>query len=162
MSRQPTIILLATNHEIQEKDFEDSGEFLRVLEYVLRTWGVQAILEEWTSQKGATVGQKLAQERNLKWINVGTPSTPEFETAGALYDCIEIPPIVLNRYGPPQVQVKREAHMLAGIRQAMNGIDVALMILGMAHLHSMTEKLGAAGFGVESFHWTRPPLTIAL
>jgi hypothetical protein len=147
---------MGTFHEIQERDFGDSGEFKRVLTYLAMQYDVAIILEEWTEKKGATVGSRVAEALDLEWMNVGTPPTEELKTRGAIYDPNEEPPMPVSKYGPIDVQRRRETMMVEAIQRAMATNDVALMICGMAHLHSLCEKLNDAGFDVEAFHWTQP------
>ena len=160
------VIVLGTNHDVQEKDYKGTNEFRRVLEYVIRVWQPQVVMEEWTSTKGSTVGQRLVAELKLKrkleveWANVGTPSQPKFETLPTLFDPLETPPMVLNRYGSLDVQMEREEYMLNQLAQSMQGMECGLFIVGLAHLHSMSEKLLARDFEVEVILWTTPDLRL--
>jgi hypothetical protein len=88
------ILVMGTFHEIQERDFADSGEFRRVLTYLAKQFDVNIILEEWTSNKGATVGRRVAEELDLDWKNVGTPPTPALKTLGPIYAEMEEPPFL--------------------------------------------------------------------
>lgn len=151
------VIILGTNHTIQEKDYNDSDEFRGVIEYLVRTWQVEILMEEWTSNKGATVGQRLASDLRLEWVNVGTPSTAEFKTHIPLCDPMEEPPLVIDRFGPLPVHIKREEYMVSEIQKTMIGRSSGLFIVGLAHLQSMSEKLLKAGYEVEAFNWTVPP-----
>lgn len=154
------LIVLGTDHTVQEKDYQGSGAFRRILEYIVATNGVQVVMEEWTSTKGATVGHRLAEERGLTWVDVGTSNQPDLETAQPLFDPMETPPIVLNRYGPLPVQIKRERNMVGEICKAMKEHEAGVFVVGMAHLHSMAEKLLGQGFDVEAFNWTTPALEL--
>ena len=46
--------------------------------------------------------------------------------------------------------------IVEAIEGAMTIKNVALIVCGMAHLHSLCEKLSDAGFEVEAFHWSQP------
>ncbi len=83
---------MGTFHEIQKRDSADSGEFKRVLTYLAKLFDVSIILEEWTENKGTTVGSHVAEALDLGWMNVGTPPTEEVKTGGDLYDQMEEPP----------------------------------------------------------------------
>ena len=74
------VIVLGTNHDIQEKDYKGTNEFRAVLEYIIRVWQIELVMEEWTSTKGSTAGHRLASDLNIQWFNVGTPSIEEFKT----------------------------------------------------------------------------------
>lgn len=50
--------------------------------------------------------------------------------------------------------------MITEIQKAMIGRDCGLFIVGLAHLHSMSEKLLKAGYEIEAFYWTTPPLIL--
>jgi hypothetical protein len=133
----PQILLLGTFHEIQEKDFENTGEFRRTLLYLTKRYGVSTVMEEWTTIKGETVGSRLAREFQLEWKNVGTPPTEELKTGGVLFDPIEQPPMVIDSYGPVDVQTYREHQMVDEVQRTMSGRKVGLMICGLAHLQSL-------------------------
>jgi hypothetical protein len=154
------VVILATNHEIQEKDYNGTSEFRTVLDYLLRVWQVEIVMEEWTSSKGQTVGQRFAIDNSLRWFNVGTPSDAQFKTYIPLYDPMEEPPMVIHRYGPLEAHIKREDYMATRIQESMAGLNCGLFIVGLAHLHSMSERLLKSGFEVEGFSWTTPPLIL--
>lgn len=154
------VVVLGTNHDVQERDYKGSNEFRAVVEYVIRLWHVDILMEEWTSTKGSTVGQRLASDLDIQWFNVGTPSLPEFKTHIPLCDPMEEPPIVIDRLSPLSVHIKREGYMVTEIQKAMHGRDCGMFIVGLAHLQSMSEKLMSAGFEVEAFNWTVPPLRL--
>lgn len=154
------VIVLGTNHEIQERDYKGTNEFHAVVGYIIREWQVDIVMEEWTSTKGSTVGQRLASDLNIQWLNVGTPSDSQFKTDIPLCDPMEMPPMVIDRYGPLSVQIKREEHMVTEIQKAMNEKHCGLFIVGQAHLHSMSEKLLNAGYEVEALNWTTPPIRL--
>jgi len=154
------VIVLGTNHEIQEKDYKGTNEFHAVLGYIIREWQIDIVMEEWTSTKGSTVGQRIASELKVQWFDVGTPSDSEFKTYIPLCDPMEIPPMVIDRYGPLSAQIKREEYMVIEIQKAMGEKNRGLFIVGQAHLHSMSEKLLNAGYEVEALNWTAPPLRL--
>jgi hypothetical protein len=154
------VIVFGTSHDIQKNDFYGTNEFRAVLEYVIRVWQVNFVMEEWTSTKGSTVGQRLASDLNIQWFNVGTPSIAEFETQIPLFDPMEQPPMIIDRLSPLSVHIKREGYMVTEIQRAMFGRDCGLFIVGLAHLQSMSEKLLNGGFEVEAFNWTMPPLKL--
>jgi hypothetical protein len=154
------VVVFGTNHDVQEKDYKGTNEFRSVLEYIIRVWQVELVMEEWTSTKGSTVGKRLASGLHVQPLNVGTPSTAEFKTDIPLFDPMEEPPMVISRHSPLAVQIKREEYMVTEIQKAMIGRSCGLFIVGLAHLHSMSEKLLKAGYEVEAFYWTTPPLIL--
>lgn len=92
------VVILGTNHDVQEKDYNGTNKFRSVLEYIIRVWQVEIVMEEWTSTKGSTVGQRLASDLHIQPLNVGTPSTAEFKTDTSLFDPMEEPPMVISRH----------------------------------------------------------------
>ena len=94
-----------------------------------------------------------------RYLNVGTPPIGELKTADAWFDPSKDPPMVINRYGPIEIQIRREHLMVEAIKTVMAGRETGLMVVGMAHLHSLSEKLTQSGFEVEGFHWTVPAIT---
>ena len=154
------ILTIGTTRQIQEGDYENTEKFKRVLAYLSIHFGVQIIMEEWTSLKGDTVAKRLAAERKIDWRNIVTPSTAEMKTAARLVDIWQGSMIFISRYGPVDAQTRRECSMLEEIRTAMNGKEIGLLILGWAHLHSLSERLVRAGFEVEPFYWSKPETTL--
>jgi hypothetical protein len=147
------LVLLGTAHEIQEKDFCDSQEFRRFLSYIVSKRKVDAILEEWWMGRPPTIGYDIANTLSTHWANVGTPDEPEFQTLEVGLASNEIPPISLPRYGPLDVQLRRENYMVHRIEVEMSGRNCGLVVCGIAHLHSLFEKLVQSGFHVEAFTW---------
>lgn len=154
------VIVLGTNHEVQEKDYSGTNEFRAVIEYLVRERQVEFLMEEWASNKGSTVGQRLALNLNIPWLNVGTPDKAEFKTNSPLFDPMEEQPIVIHRFSPLRTHIKREEYMANEIHKAMVGRTCGMFIVGLAHLHSMSERLLKAGYEVEAFSWTAPPIRL--
>lgn len=154
------VIVLGTNHDLQEKDYGGTNEFRDVVHYLIREWQVEIVMEEWTSTRGGTVGQRLASELRIEWFNVGTPGSADFKTDSPLFDPMEEPPLVIYRFSPLAVHIRREEYMIVGIRKTMVGKSCGMFIVGLAHLQSISEKLLNAGFEVEAFSWTAPPIRL--
>ena len=49
--------------------------------------------------------------------------------------------------------------MVTEIQKAMIGRNCGLFIVGLAHLHSMSEKLLGRGYDIEALSWTVLPAT---
>lgn len=152
--------MLGTTHQIQERDYENTEKFKRVVAYLCIHFGVQIVIEEATSTKSDTVGRRFATERNIDWLSVVTASIADLKTAARLIDIWQGSMIFIRRYGPIDVQTRRECLMLEEIKIAMKGKEIGLLILGWAHLHSMSERLAQSGFEVEAFYWTKPETTL--
>lgn len=100
------------------------------------------ILEEWSSTRPQSLADAVAKSRGIPWEDIGTPSTDEFETYNETY-ALDFPmgPANLRRHGPLDVQEKREAAMCKNIQTAMSTRNASLIVIGVAHLHSMFMKL---------------------
>ena len=68
--------------------------------------------------------------------------------------------MVMGRDGPLPALVRREEYMVAQVQESIDGKNRGLFIVGQAHLHSMSEKLLDAGYEVEAFNWTAPPIRL--
>jgi hypothetical protein len=64
--------------------------------------------------------------------------------------------LMLREYGPIQLQTAREKHMIERIQQETHDPQTALVIAGLAHHHSLSEKLTSLGYEVEAFCFIRP------
>jgi hypothetical protein len=74
---------------------------------------------------------------------------------GTLGPCPDAPPI--REYGSLTNQENREVRMAQSIRTEMEEHNSGLLVVGFAHLHSMSMKLHAARFNVAAYSWL-PPL----
>jgi hypothetical protein len=121
-------------------------------------WGkydIQIILEEWSDTAGDAIGHTLETEQ-LYWRDVGTPDKPEYKSfVGFInnnYDP-EQPKYTYFREYAFEIHEKREQFMLGKIMEYMTDRERGLLILGMAHIHSMMDKLRKAGFKVSGGTW---------
>jgi hypothetical protein len=98
----------------------------------------------------------------LPWVNVGTPDKEQFRA----YRCFPInhpahdgslPPDEdapgMSEYGPYDARENREKQMTQNVRTRMAAYKSGVLILGVAHLHSMFSKLRALGFSVIAYCW---------
>jgi hypothetical protein len=117
-------------------------------------------MEEWSETKGPSFASTLVSSP-VFYKNVGTPLEEQFQTyrlpinhpsyMGTLDDCDECPS--MSEYGPLHRQENRERKMLQNIQTAMEEHRVGLFLIGLGHLHSMSNKLIAADFAVTAFEW---------
>jgi len=152
--------VLATDHGSQKLGNRRNGELERRLEYLYRNFGVQLFMEEWASNQGESVAKEVALRLDIKWVNIGTPEEPQYRTYtgpidypghdGPFQDS-EAP--TMYAYGPFDNQEARENRMTENIIAAMKHYGTGLLVIGLAHLHSLTAKLNSAGFSVNSFQW---------
>lgn len=128
----------------------------RVLTYIIGHTRPAIGLEEWCAPelKRVSAFNALcdAASPRVPWKNVGTPDTAEYKTYRShLGNQFYIP-----RYGPFDVQERRELFIRDSIRAVMGAYASAVLVIGEAHLHSMVAKLDA-DFDVEAFAYAPPP-----
>ena len=115
-------------------------------------------LEEWSINQVESSGFKtVCDARHLLWTSIGTPPTDDLATY-TYTSALDFPAGAnIQRYGPFEIQEEREHLMCASIIGAMSSHDSAVLVLGLAHLHSMCMKLKGDfdirswGFGPEVF-----------
>jgi hypothetical protein len=73
----------------------------------------------------------------VDWLNIGTPATSEFETGPGMYH----PSLAARLYGPMDVMEKRETTMIDSVATIMESKQSAVLVVGLAHLHSMASRL---------------------
>lgn len=153
------IVLITTEHSIQAHDYlpegqPPQGEFRNILLYLQKTFSPQIILEEWRSNGSPTIGRSIADKR-LKgaWRNISPP--PELNLSWNGYRNLDR--LTLREYGPIPLQTKREQYMLDKIQESMTTLQVAILVVGLAHHQSLAEKLTMAGYEIEAFWWLPPP-----
>jgi hypothetical protein len=143
------LVLFGTRHY---NALEMPPEIKSALQLVIRKHSPQVLLEEWSEtrldESGAAAVGKLM---GVPWKSIGTPPLPEFETYG-FSQSLDFPigQGVVVRYGPVTVQEKRELAMCKNISTAMLDSDIAVVVIGLAHLHSLMVKLSSE-FEVKAF-----------
>lgn len=130
---------------------EVPAEIRNALEAIIEESRPQIVLEEWSeTQTHESVAANLCKTIGLPWKSIGTPPTDEFRTYG-FSDALDFPSAAnIHRYGPILIQEKRERAMIENIVRSMAPFDVAVLVIGLAHLHSMYSKL-SNDFDVEAF-----------
>jgi hypothetical protein len=143
------IIVVGTTHD--EQRASNIGTVLeKRLDYITKNHAT-IIIEEWTYGDFSTIGSRIAEAKSLEWCNAGTPLDEEFETFLPQPLWIDGDCLTHHPYGPMSAQIKREAYMIKEIMRSMTDHKTGIFICGMAHLHSICEKLYLAGFNVEGF-----------
>jgi hypothetical protein len=155
------IVLLATFHQYQMPGNDHNPELEKRLAYLRSNFGVQTVMEEWSDKKGESFAKTFAKKSGLHWANVGTPDEPQFRTYwglihypghnGTLRHDPHAPS--LDEYGPFESQEAREDWMVKEAKVEMANYEAGVLILGVAHLHSLFAKLQAAGFNVTGYSW---------
>jgi hypothetical protein len=99
-------------------------------------------LEEWSTKQIEVSGFKVVCDaKGVPWASIGTPPTADLATY-VYTDALDFPSGAnIQRYGPFEIQEKREHLMRTSIIDAMSSHDSAVLVLGVAHLHSMCMKL---------------------
>jgi len=156
------IVILATVHEYQHLGHFLNDEFEKRLLYLKEKFDAKLVMEEWSEKKKSSFPAALASKADISWLNIGTPIEEQFRTFsyspvchpahdGTLPPDFDAP--MLLEYGPFEKQENREVQMLQNIEAAMANVDCGILILGVAHLHSMFTKLKDATFEVVAYHW---------
>jgi hypothetical protein len=142
------VILFATAHY----DVTNAPEGLQeAYAFMLDEIEPQVILEEWsTVKKHRSTAAAAADNKNIPWESIGTPAEDRFWTFGPT-DALGFPKASgLLRYGPIANQENREIAMCDSIQRAMKTRETALLVIGLAHLHSMFLKLSPE-FDIEAY-----------
>jgi hypothetical protein len=157
------VVVFGTVHQFQSDGHFLNDAFGRRLSYLIEHLSATLIMEEWSEKCPTSFAKKYAAKRQIAYRNVGTSSEKEeFQTFvfaqinhpghdGILPTDEEGPPLV--EYGPLDKQENRERKMIQNIQSEMESQDIGLFIVGLAHLHSVSAKLKAAGFDVAAFIW---------
>ena len=161
------IVMLATTHESQMSTNDASLGLGKCLDYlkvkfkVQKAVDVQTVMEEWHENLGETVVKDFARRSGLHWANVGTPVEEQFRTYrgpicfpghnGTLQSDGDAPEMC--EYGPFRNQDAREKQMVQNVRTEMTNYESGILVLGLAHMHSVFEKLKSSGFQVYGFSY---------
>jgi hypothetical protein len=99
-------------------------------------------LEEWSTTQVEKSGlAAVCGSMTLPWETIGTPPEPKFKTCGHT-EAADFPTSAnVIQYGPLPTQEMREEAMCENIVLAMASRNVGLVVVGLAHLHSMLAKL---------------------
>jgi hypothetical protein len=147
------IILITTEHLIQRRDYSDQGEFRNIILYLVATFSPQIILEEWREGSSLTVGRRIANDKLPgAWYNISPP--PKLNLTWRGYRNLD--GLMLQEYGPISLQTAREQYMLDRILNLTNQSETALVIAGLAHHQSLSEKLLSLQYEVQSFCFVIP------
>jgi hypothetical protein len=113
-----------------------------VINFILDKERPDIVLEEWSDIGPASFASTVAGDRIIYWLDIGTPNKPEFATHDHTWALdFTAGSAKIRAYGPIDVQERREKVMCKNISDAMKSYQKALIVLGLAHLHSMFMKL---------------------
>lgn len=127
------------------------SEIAAVLKLMIQKEQPEVGLEEWCpsdfGETSAFEAECAKASPPIQWKNIGTPNTPEFKTdhgnrfAGSAY---------IVGYGPLEAEERREIAMCKNVIAEMSAYQTGLLVIGEAHVHSMSMKL-AVEFDVEPY-----------
>jgi hypothetical protein len=149
------VIALGTYHNAQLHGHALNSRLAGAIALIREKYGMQIILEEWWDSQESFAATLVTME--LEWENIGTPITEDFETFRDGLNCH--PPThdprepILPEYGPLEAQERREGYMVERVKEFMEPHQVGLLIIGLAHLHSVLSKLKSIGFDVRGYSW---------
>ena len=130
------IVIITTEHLIQEHDYSPRGEFRNIVLYLVSAFSPQLILEEWKSDGSSTIGRRIADEKVAGvWHNISPPSDLKLHWL----EYRNLDGLMLREYGPIKLQTVREQYMLDRIQEFTN--ESPLLTAGLAHHQSLSEKL---------------------
>ncbi len=151
------VVLLGTEHSCQFAGNSGNAELRVRLEFLKKQFESTLLMEEWSEEGDPSFASTLG----IPYKNVGTGSEPEYQTNpnsiqypgydGTLDPDDSHPSMA--EYGPFDHQENRERAMIEHVCTAMAEHQVGILLIGLAHLHSMSQKLLAADFNVTAFHW---------
>lgn len=115
-------------------------------------------LEEWSTTRQDRSGFKsVCDTKGVPWADIGTPATEEYTTHDVTL-ALDFPGSAnIRQHGPFDIQESREELMRSNVISAMSAHDSGVLVVGVAHLHSMSMKLKndfdltAWAFAVECF-----------
>jgi len=148
MLAKKRLILFGTRHHTVKKI---PPEVRQALEFVVDRCHPERVLEEWsTTQMEPSAASEISKLRQVPWRSVGTPPDAKYSTHDHTW-ALDFPTGAnISRYGPIEVQEMREELMCMNIKQEMDSVVSAVVVLGIAHLHSMFRKLHNE-FDVQAF-----------
>ena len=117
-------------------------EIKNALELIVAKVKPGIVLEEWSmTQLEASGAATVSDSLGIPWRSIGTPNEPGLATFG-FERALDFPNSAnIAQYGPFDVQEKRERIMRDNIVQEMAGSQNGLLVIGLAHLHSLSCKL---------------------
>ena len=149
------LIILGTRHYTTLPPYIEDALKLAVDEY-----SPDVIMEEWSETQTQTSGANLfADGKSILWESIGTPDAPESKTCKCdeALDFFVRGTCKVRQHGPLDAQERRERAMCENIRTLMAARATAVLVLGIAHLHSMMSKLSedfdVAGYAHELDEW---------
>ena len=145
---QKKIVIVGTFHEKQRISDTPSIFEKKLRNYVGRA-GASIIIEEHRFEDDKTIGKRISDELSIAWSNSGPPNLKRFETCDPCRFLLDGDWVTERRYGPIEAQIERESYMIDKICSAMADHAVGIFVCGMAHMHSVSEKLHRTGYDVE-------------
>jgi hypothetical protein len=153
---QKSLVLFGTRHWKKDDIPEENRA---AINFILQAVSPAVVLEEWRiNSKIQSAAQVACQTPpfSIPWLSVGTPGTAEFLTHD-FTDALDWPDRTdIHRYGPIDIQERREQAMRQNVIREMSVYDSALVLVGEAHLHSMFTKLSRE-FNVRAYGFYPPP-----
>lgn len=142
------LTLFGTRHHTLKKI---PPEVRLALDAIIEKCHPERVLEEWSiTQTDPSAADEIAKMRHVPWHSIGTPPDAKYSTHDHTW-ALDFPDSAnISRYGPIEVQQTREELMCINIKREMDSVGSAVVVLGIAHLHSMFWKLHQE-FEVEAF-----------
>ncbi|WP_213803220.1 hypothetical protein [Granulicella sp. dw_53] len=155
------VVLLGTEHSCQFAGNIGNADLRIRLDFLKEQFQGTMLMEEWSENSGPSFVSTLG----MTYENVGTgperqyrtyPSSIQYPGYDGTLDFDASHPS-MGEYGPLDHQENRVRAMVEHVCTAMARHHVGILLIGLAHLHSMSQKLLAANFTVSAFQWLPSP-----
>jgi len=149
------VVVLGTSHRLQRAEKRENSigdpDYINLIEHLRSCHGIDFIFEE-ASELGPTAAEKLAEGFHLKYMDFD----PHPDNRHLYGLCKETgrsldPPFNLVTRMFAEQHFKREDFWVEKIRKEQ--FEAALVICGLVHTLSLSEKLISAGFDVYAHYY---------
>ena len=156
------VIIFSIVHPVQENGNEWGEEFTRRLAFLIRELQCTVLMEEWGYDGDKSLLEHFAQQDNIGYTNIGTGTEDAFATFFPIHhpgyhgslERLRSDAPSMSEYGPLLKQENREKQMCLNIDRTMLNHDCGIVVIGVAHTHSMAMKMYCAGYEMNIFSWT--------
>jgi hypothetical protein len=150
------VVVLGTSHRLQGAEKRegniDDPDYISLIEHLRSFYGIDFIFEE-ACELGPTAAQKLAERRCLKYRDID-PHPDKRHLYGLPKDTGDFlkKPFDFAARTKPEAHRKREVFWVE--KTKAESFQAALVICGLLHTLSLSEKLISAGFDVHAHYYT--------
>jgi hypothetical protein len=122
-SMSKKIVMITTEHSIQQDDYSPRGEFRNIVLYLISIFSPKSIMEEWRSDGDSTIGRRVADEKLAgAWHGI----SPTVDLNLSWHEYRNLDGLMLREYGPIPLQTAREQYMLDRVQEVTSDSQTAL------------------------------------